>query len=700
MKILKSLFGKQKRLITIFMLTIVLPSVALSIFGIRAISSEKYRREQEILNNEQTTLLLLKQQFTGQLKSVETLLTTTVSLPAFLHPDYEFIRQHIIAAFTENIPVEQVFILFDDERPFFPLLEPSPVTRGSPEPDLSPAGQRLLADAWNMEFVRHDYSAAEAVYQDLYRTAAKKSIAAQMLNHLARIQKKAGHLSAAVRSYETIIRLYPTMQTSTGLPLGLSAAMQLIECDRLSGKAAHALQRSLDLYRSVLDGNWALSESQFLTYTDLLRETTASLLDKGGMGPDPGGRHRLFSDVTRLHEKRKEQWHVRRQIETEIIPALKGIAGQSGGGPVYHHRMIEGREFLITAVTGNGLLGVAWDSERLLGEWLQTIIRTARLDERFDILISDQAENILLGEHGAGMSGRMVSGDFDSYFPPWKIHIVQKAKDQEGGVTVYLSYYFWSIVLLMMILVFGTWLVIRTMTRERDLIALKAEFVSSVTHELKTPLTSIRALTERLLSGKVTSSEKMHQYYSIIDQDTNKLMRLVKNVLDFSRIEAGKKEYFFEPTDIGAWLNEIIDDFSNDHLYDNRVIQRDIEEDAPLLNIDRDALSQCLNNLLENAIKFSPDASPVSVICKKTPDYLEIRVEDKGVGIPKDELDQIFLKFFQGRLSAHHSVKGAGLGLALVKHVTEAHGGKVAVESTPGEGAVFTLLLPMIPTNP
>ena len=248
----------------------------------------------------------------------------------------------------------------------------------------------------------------------------------------------------------------------------------------------------------------------------------------------------------------------------------------------------------------------------------------------------------------------------------------------------------------MMILIFGTMLIIRTFGREREVMAMKSDFIASVSHELKTPLTSIRALTERLLADKVKDPEKMHQYFSLIDKDANKLMRLVSNILDFSKIEAGKKEYSFEITDVTAWLDETIDDFCNDHIQEQIEIRKQFDPDIPSVAIDRDAFSQCLNNLLDNAIKFSLDSKSVDIFLKKELEFLIIQVKDHGIGIQKGDLYRVFDKFFQGTPSIRQSLKGTGLGLALVKHTVEAHGGSIEVQSNPGQGSTFTLFLPII----
>ena len=188
----------------------------------------------------------------------------------------------------------------------------------------------------------------------------------------------------------------------------------------------------------------------------------------------------------------------------------------------------------------------------------------------------------------------------------------------------------------------------------------------------------------------------MHQYFSVIDQDANRLTRMVKNILDFSKIEAGKKVYSFEVTDVTDWIDETVDDFIKDHIHERIEIRKHFDPDIPSVAIDKDAFSRCLNNLLDNAIKFSPKSKSVDIYLQKKSGFIIISVEDQGIGIPKEDLDRIFDRFFQSRSSNQLSEKGTGLGLALVKHTIEAHGGRITVKSSPGQGSIFTIFLPLM----
>jgi signal transduction histidine kinase len=229
-----------------------------------------------------------------------------------------------------------------------------------------------------------------------------------------------------------------------------------------------------------------------------------------------------------------------------------------------------------------------------------------------------------------------------------------------------------------------------------EVLRIKSDFVSSVSHEFKTPLTSIKSLTERLMSGKVKDQAKMNQYFSVISRDTNKLTHLVGNILDFAKIEEGKKEYDFAETDLIKWLDETVEDFKKENLQRQIQIHTEFPADIPYLSIDRNAMALAVNNLLDNAIRYSGNNNEIELMVTRDEDNLLIKVRDFGIGIPRNELGKIFEKFYQASNATRLSTKGTGLGLTLVKHTVESHGGQVYVESKVNQGSTFTISLPIV----
>jgi signal transduction histidine kinase len=248
-----------------------------------------------------------------------------------------------------------------------------------------------------------------------------------------------------------------------------------------------------------------------------------------------------------------------------------------------------------------------------------------------------------------------------------------------------------------LMLLAGLFLVYANVRRELHLSRLKSDFVANVSHELKTPLALIRLFAETLELRRVPSEEKAQQYYRVINKESQRLTQLINNILDFSRIEAGRKEYRFRPTDVGAVVGEVVESYRFPIEQQGFQLEVSIAEDLPEVVVDPEALSQALLNLVNNAIKYSGDQKYLGLDVRREDDRVVIAVSDHGVGIPKAEQHRIFEKFYRVEDTLIHTTKGSGLGLALVQHIMDAHGGSVELTSAPGEGSTFRLLVPLRP---
>jgi signal transduction histidine kinase len=246
-----------------------------------------------------------------------------------------------------------------------------------------------------------------------------------------------------------------------------------------------------------------------------------------------------------------------------------------------------------------------------------------------------------------------------------------------------------------LMLLAGLSLVWANVRRELKLSRLKSDFVANVSHELKTPLALIRLFAETLELGRVPTEDKKTQYHRIINKESRRLTQLINNILDFSRIEAGRKEYRLVRSDLAAVVRDVVDAYRFPIEQQGFALDLDIAEDLPETAIDPEAISQALINLLNNAIKYSPENKSIRVAVRQEGGRVLVSVTDRGIGIPRAEQKRIFEKFYRVESSLVHTTKGSGLGLALVQHITDAHGGRVEVTSAPGEGSTFTLSLPV-----
>ncbi|MBX7223627.1 MAG: HAMP domain-containing histidine kinase [Blastocatellia bacterium] len=242
----------------------------------------------------------------------------------------------------------------------------------------------------------------------------------------------------------------------------------------------------------------------------------------------------------------------------------------------------------------------------------------------------------------------------------------------------------------------GVGYALRAANREVRLSNMKTEFVANVSHELRTPLSSIRVFGEFMKLGRVKDQEKIREYGEFIETESQRLTQLINNILDFSKIESGRKTYRYAKADMEAIIAETI------RMYDVRLKQQGFDliyehptEPFPAVEIDRDAITQAFMNLLDNAVKYSGLAKEILIKLEHRDGHINLSVTDHGIGIPQTDQDKIFEKFYRVSTGMVHDVKGSGLGLSIVKHIVEAHHGKVMVESLPSQGSTFTIQLPI-----
>jgi signal transduction histidine kinase len=236
---------------------------------------------------------------------------------------------------------------------------------------------------------------------------------------------------------------------------------------------------------------------------------------------------------------------------------------------------------------------------------------------------------------------------------------------------------------------------LRLLVHELELAELKSTLVSNVSHELRTPLALIRLFSETLELGRAPDPEKAKEFLRIIHKESQRLTHLIDNVLDLNRIEQGRKTYTLRPTDLATVVRETLEAYRFQLQEQGFSVRSRIAENVPPVSADADALTQALLNLIDNAIKYSPERKSLAVELERRDGEALISVEDQGVGIPEREQDKIFDMFYRVERGLVHSVKGSGLGLSLVKHIVEAHGGRILVTSRPGEGSRFSIVLPL-----
>jgi len=311
------------------------------------------------------------------------------------------------------------------------------------------------------------------------------------------------------------------------------------------------------------------------------------------------------------------------------------------------------------------------------------------------VMLTDADGSVVLGAAPDGASPHVIRTS-DMTGLPWTLRIGSANPIRDlAGAAARRRLFLGGFALTMLALAAATYFSLRAIGRELAVARLQSDFVAAVSHEFRTPLTAVRQFSEMLMKGRVPTEELRQQCYQLLDREGERLQKLVEDLLDFGRIEAGRYRYQFAPQDAGELVRGIVARFQEKVTPKGFRVELEAPPDPLSVSADGEALGRAIWNLLDNAVKYSPDSQTVWVELKGESDSLAIRIRDRGIGIPAGEHKEIFKKFVRGSNSQVPQIKGTGIGLAMVQHIVRAHRGRIRVESEPDLGSTFTVLLPM-----
>ncbi|MCC6350861.1 MAG: HAMP domain-containing histidine kinase [Candidatus Eisenbacteria bacterium] len=294
-----------------------------------------------------------------------------------------------------------------------------------------------------------------------------------------------------------------------------------------------------------------------------------------------------------------------------------------------------------------------------------------------------------------GPEGSARSADLSGPFGHYSVRVAATENSPAAVAQRFVIAQMLFIGLMTTVLLGATVVGVRYMLRQMELVRVKSSFVSNVTHELKTPIAVIRLAGETLEMGRFRSPEEEEKYLRAILRETDRLTQLVDNILDFSKLESGQQVLRLVPIRVDELVANVLESFRLRLEDGGFQWQVDVPQGLPRIQADAIALQHCLLNLLDNAVKYSRERKEIRIVARAREDMVSIAVGDRGIGIGADDLPRIFEKFVRVETGLVHTVKGAGLGLSLVDQIVRAHHGRVEVASTPGEGSIFTMLIPV-----
>jgi signal transduction histidine kinase len=384
--------------------------------------------------------------------------------------------------------------------------------------------------------------------------------------------------------------------------------------------------------------------------------------------------------------------------DAEVIAALRGEISErlwERGG----RRRLEasGQVILAAVIPGSArgplLVGLRRDDAALSREVLEKALGGA--EGKGALAVLDGSGRTVFTSQPLDRTAPVLTVPLGEALPAWRVALYQPSglapRDMVRRQT---AIFMAAFALLLLMIGAGLVATYRLVRRESEIARLKSDFVANVSHDLKTPLALIRMFAETLEMDRVPDEQRRREYYGVLTRESERLSRLIDNVLDFSRIESGRQRYDIAPGPVEPLVHEVMESFRHPLHQQGFTTEVTVDPDLPDVPLDPDAIKQALANLVDNAMKYSADRRRIRVTARRVGAGVVMEVADEGIGIPAPERERIFEKFYRVGRSETQGRRGSGVGLALVKHIVEAHRGHITVESRPGEGSRFALHLP------
>ena len=658
-------FRPPHDLLVPFLGTTLVLSAALGWLGWRLLQQDRAVELQRVHDQLQSSADLIAAELRQTLSDAEEQLTRLSLLPASG-------LEEAASAYAEGLGEDALVVVF---QPGTVLAYPGhrlayyPVLPTAEEPAVE-----TFAAGEDHEFRTRDFDRAIAYFEQLSESDDDR-IRAGALLRLARNQRKASQPDAALATYSELASM--GLVSVGGQPAELVA--RRAQCDLLEqlGRQAELRAKAQQLDRDLHRGRWQLDRAAYMYFaTEALRWLEAGSVSLEDLAERQPAALSLAAGV-------KSLWEVWQQNQ----PAEKILVGRQSLRP--HDRSV----FLLWRGSADRLAALVAGPGFLEGQVLGPLqgllerqgVRVALADVEGRTVVSQitdsQAQNVVRTMADTGL--------------PWTLRVVDAEPMADlARLAGRRRLLFAGLGFMALLVVAGIYFSVRAMSREIEAARLQSDFVAAVSHEFRTPLTSLRQFTDLLADGRASSSEDRDKCYAALQRGTRRLTRLVENLLDFGRMEAGSREFNLESLRAKDWVERVTSEFQEEVQERGYRVELGWNGAEAVVRADEAALGRALWNLLDNAVKYSPACKTIWVTGEFDQTCLTISVRDRGIGVPRQEQSEIFRKFVRGSALAGHAVKGTGLGLAMVEQIVRAHNGEVRLESKVGEGSKFSILLP------
>ncbi len=538
-----------------------------------------------------------------------------------------------------------------------------------------------------LEFTEHRFSEALRFYQDKILKTTNPTEKIHALVASARLYNKMNQPDQAKVLYDEIRTEYPGSLLNGEIPLGLIASLEILKINQALGEKDEMRNNSWQYLELLLHPSCEYDGNQFdlfyQSFKDIVQETDP-VIDS------------LFLELD--IERSRTDYIIRIITGADLITTsgnnqFKSIKNGLSGIPI---NSAEFTGMYLLWDKNNGVqTGMVIDFPVYLKSISEKLIQKLDPNSSINVKIEDNNGKLILSriiKEGTGY----ISFPFPENLPKWKLLL---SENRPGFVATLFKagsgIYLFIFILIALFMILGFVFTIYTLNIELRLNKLKSEFISNVSHELKSPLTSIRMMTEMLHHNRVETEERKSAYYSAMLEESEHLSHLIDNILDFSRMDDDRKKYDFIDLDLDELLLKFLESTRESLPEPGFDIRYCCPDRVPVIQADKNAILQVFYNLVDNAIKFSGTSRQIDVNLFSKDDELLFCVKDYGIGISSKDQERIFDRFYRGDEPQRLGIRGSGIGLTIVKKIIEAHKGHLTLESRSGEGSTFCVHLPI-----
>lgn len=691
--------GKDRRLrrrfIAVFLAAVMLPSLIMAYLGLRYIKQEEQWQEQLVVSNLKVTLSnavhKIEEDVHQAVLQVFDSLTYETSLPTSIVP------QQLHKFLTEHTFFKELFVMDNKGRLLFP--RSFRLQKAS--------GQIVMSSTLNKQrLIRGEESEARGKYNDAideYQTGlgdctyTQEKLAFRI--RIARCRYKTGDLAGAQHNYQLVLDEDANQFLGEELPYQFIASFQLAQIFDQLGQHSKAFHIIAQLYSNMLAEFQRFEQKQFNYYLSKIRnELQKHLQYAGTVAPA------LLDSLIQVEEVFLQEPKHYSFLQVSVIPSIETALRAKLGHNSVRYILIEHSDNLIQVAFrefGNTIQGIRTIGIILKRSYLSDLVikllhridvgenlRIILLDDEKTIMKPGETKIIPIVEEPL----HLLEGTMDGY--RLALMGTRETSIEEFTSRAVIPYYA-LILVITVVIALGVIFIFHDISREQELARMKSDFISNVTHEIKTPITTIRSLAENVKEGWVTSIDKQQDYFRLIARESERLGHLVENTLDFSRIESGSKRYRMEDSSTQEVIEKTVDRFRNLTEGQQVEISCNISKNLAPIRMDVEALGQALLNLFDNAVKYSKERKIIMLIAEVEGDHLKIAVSDQGIGIDRKDIPRIFEKFYRSESNTKKNITGSGIGLTIVKEIVEAHNGRIEVVSERNKGSTFTIYIPI-----